>query len=408
MSKRSAVALLAAGLIAACGSDDADSSPDDTAADDPTTVDTEPASSESAETELATTEPIETQPAETEPVESQPVATEPVDTEPEVAASAWVEVVPTSEDCACSDGSEFSFFERPGDPTKVMFYFEGGGACFSAETCDPVDGTYSPTITRTTDDLDAAAGLFDVDNPENPLADYSVVYVPYCTGDVHIGDATTEYSPELTIEHKGAPNAQVALDHLVETYPDVEELLVTGESAGSVPTPLMAGLASDALPDANVVTFGDSSGAYPDVPGLNDLIGSFWGTTDAIPDWPETDGLTAADWSIPGLYSVAGAHDPDITFGRFDYAFDDTQATFGALAGVAADDLVSLIDATEAQAEAAGVPIASYVAPGSDHTIIGTDLVYEMEVEGVRLIDFIRALVDGDVPDDVHCVDCTG
>ncbi len=370
---------------------------------------TEPEVTESGsvvtEAEVAVTEPPEAAPSDTQP--DEPVDSEPVATDAAIEAAAWTEIVPTSPDCACSDGSEFSFFERPGDPTKVMFYFEGGGACFNAETCDPVTGTYTATIAQTTDFLAQREGLFDVTNDENPLADHSVVYVPYCTGDVHIGNATTEYSDELTIEHRGYANALAALDHLVATYPDVEELVVTGASAGSVPTPLVAGLASDALPDADIVTFGDSSAAYPDVPALNETIGTLWGTTNAIPDWPETDGISAAEWSIPGLYSAAGAHDPDITFGRFDYAFDEVQATFAALAGVGADELVTLIDDNEAQIEATGVPVASYVAPGTAHTIMASDLVYELEVEGVPLIDWITMLVTGDVPDDVHCVECT-
>jgi len=300
-------------------------------------------------------------------------------------------------------------FDRPADPTKVMFYFEGGGACFTTETCDPNgEPTYSPTITQTTEGLSERRGLFDTTNSLNPLADYSIVYVPYCTGDVHIGRATTEYSPEVTIEHRGSPNALAALDYLVATYPNAERVVVTGASAGSVPTPLMAGLVGDRLTDADIITFGDSSAAYPDVPAVNEAIGTLWGTTNAIPDWDVNVGLTPAEWSIPGLYTQAGTHDPDITFGRFDYAFDSVQATFGALAGVAADDLVTLIDETEAQVEASGVPIASFVAPGSGHTIMGGDLVYELEVEGVRLIDWITKLVEGDVPDDVHCTECNG
>lgn len=365
--------------------------------------------------ETASTEPApaDTEPPATEPPATEPPATEPADTEPPAtdtptAPAAWSEIVPDSPDCACSDGSAFRFFERPGDPTKVMFYLEGGGACFTAETCDPNgDPTYTPTIGQTPEILAGRGGLFDSTNPDNPLAEHSIVYVPYCTGDVHIGDTTTEYSDTVTIEHRGFPNALAALDHLVAAYPDVEELLVTGASAGSVPTPLMAGLAGDRLPDARIVTFGDSSGAYPDVPAVNEAIGTLWGTTNAIPDWEVNAGLTAADWSIPDLYTQAGAHDPDITFGRFDYAYDEVQATFGALAGVAADELVTLIDETEAQVEATGVPIASYVAPGTDHTIMGDDLVYELEVDGVRLIDWITRLVQGDTPDDVRCTVCT-
>jgi hypothetical protein len=97
----------------------------------------------------------------------------------------------------------FAFFERPTDLTKVMFYFEGGDACFSAETCEPINGTYSPTINQTVDNLAERGGLFDATNEINPVADYSVVYVPNCTCDLHLGNATTEYSEALTIEHRG-------------------------------------------------------------------------------------------------------------------------------------------------------------------------------------------------------------
>jgi hypothetical protein len=383
-------------VLAACSSDAADTESSEAVDQVESTVDVPPTTD--------ATEPTPAEPSATASPSTEPPSTETAG-EP---SSTWARIVPDSEDCACSDGSEFALFERPADPTKVMFYFEGGGACFSAETCDPINGTYSPTITQTVDNLVERRGLFDATNEINPLADYSVVYVPYCTGDVHLGNATTEYSDTLTIEHRGYANGTAALAHLAAAYPDVEELLVTGASAGSVPTPLMAGLASDVLPGANIITFGDSSGAYPDVPAVNGVIGNLWGTTNAIPDWPENDGLTAADWSFPGLYVQAGLHDPDITFGRFDYAFDDAQATFGALAGVPADELVTLIDETEAQVEASGSPIASYVAPGSGHTIMGSDAVYELEVEGVKLIDWITTLVGGEVPDDVRCVECTG
>ena len=30
-------------------------------------------------------------------------------------------------DCVCADGSDFAFWERRADPTKVVFYLDGGG-----------------------------------------------------------------------------------------------------------------------------------------------------------------------------------------------------------------------------------------------------------------------------------------
>lgn len=402
------VAMLA---IAACGGSDAtqdDATDVEDQAVDEVVETVEPDPTLPPATEPPATEPPATEPPGTEPPDAEPVETPP-STELLVEPVAWAQIIPDSPDCACSDGSEFSFFERAGDPTKVMFYFEGGGACFNLATCDPNgDPTYTISIGQTVDDLGGRGGLFDATNPENPLADYSIVYVPYCTGDVHLGNTTTEYSPEVTVEHRGAANSQAALDYLTQQYPDADQVLVTGASAGSVPTPVVAGLVSDELPDARIITLGDSSGAYPDVPAVNELIGNLWGTTNAIPEWPVNENLAAADWSFPDLYVQAGRHAPDITFARFDYAFDEVQATFAALAGVGADAVVDQIDATEDQIEALGIPLATYVAPGSAHTIIGGDEVYEMEVEGVRLIEWIIELVDGGVPADVHCIDCQG
>ena len=194
---------------------------------------------------------------------------------------------------------------------------------------------------------------------------------------------------------------------MVADYPEIEQLVVAGSSAGSVPAPAFAGLAADALPDAEILAFGDASGAYPDVPELNAQIGAEWGVLANVPDWPVNEGLTAEEFSFPGLYVQAGTQHPDITFARFDNAFDGVQTFFSGLLGVDASDLLGMIDATEAQIETAGVPLASYIAPGDDHTILGSDDLYVLEVEGVRFVDFLSTLVDGDVPDDVRCTVCS-
>ena len=39
------------------------------------------------------------------------------------------------------------------------------------------------------------------------------------------------------------------------------------------------------------------------------------------------------------------------------------------------------------------MPLATYVAPGTTHTIVGGDEFYDMEVEGVRLVDWFTAVL---------------
>jgi len=373
-------AVVAVGLLAAACSDDK-----------PAAQDT-PTSSESTAIESTSSEPMATQPATSEP--------------PAALAASFEQVTPGG-DCMCSDGSEFSFWVRKADPEKVVLFFQGGGACFSAETCSPAGGTYK-IATGAGDNPEGGEGVFDFTDARNPFADYSVVFVPYCTGDVHIGNATTEYSPELTVQHKGFVNGTAALDYLVSTFPAATELVVTGESAGSIPSPLYAGLASDELPDARITVLADGSGAYPDIPALNTTIGSVWGTQNAVPDWPENAGLTPEQWSLPGLFIQAGKHDPEITFARHDYAFDETQQFFAGLTGIPADELVTLIDANEAQIEAAGVNLDSYIAPGESHTVLGQPRFYTEKVNGVLLYEWVAALLRGDSIGDVHCDVCTG
>ena len=151
-------------------------------------------------------------------------------------------------DCECSDGSEFSFRVREANPKKVVVYLEDGGACFSGEKCAPDSGVYQ---TRVSEGPTGEGGSFDLADERDPFADYSVTYVPYCTGDVHVGNTTTQYTPGLTVHEKGYVNG-TALDRVPETFPGATDVAVIGESAGSIAAPLYGGLVSDRACNARV------------------------------------------------------------------------------------------------------------------------------------------------------------
>jgi hypothetical protein len=393
-------ALLALVLIAgatACADDDAATT---TA---PATTIAAPTTTTAATT--ATTVRAATTTALTTIAASTTATAAPTTTAPAPAGVGWERVVPGG-DCQCALGGEFAYWVHRGDPTKVVLYFQGGGACFSAETCRPGSDAYKTSTGNEDDPSLRQAGLLDLDDPRNPVAGWSVVFVPYCTGDVFLGAKTMQYAEDVTIHHVGAVNARAALAGLAATFPQTTQLLVTGESAGGVPVPLMAGEAHDLLPNAAIAAIADSSGAYPDVPIVNATIGSNWGTLDAAPPWPEFAGMTPEQYSIPGLFVLAGHHAPAIRFARHDFAFDETQAFFGSLAGFDASNLVQLIDQNEQQIEAGGVEIAGYVAPGTDHTVIGRPGFYTETVNGVPFVQWVGDLVAGRPVTDVHCEEC--
>jgi hypothetical protein len=333
-----------------------------------------------------------------ESAESPSDETEPTDVD-------WEQVVPGG-DCQCSDGSEYSFFVRDADPTKVVFHLDGGGACWSAETCDPASERYDPTVGDDEDPI-LRPGLFNLDADTNPLADFSFVVVPYCTGDVHLGDTTTEYTPDLTIHHNGLTNGTAALDYLADTFPDATEVVVTGESAGALAAPVYAGLVADRFPDARVTMLADSGGMFPDTPVVNDMLTETWNATAAVADWPEAAEVASDGLSVPGLYVLAAQHAPGVTFARYDYADDEIQRTYLDLVGHPTDDPLGLLDGNEAQIEAAGVDVATWVSPGEKHTILSDEPFFDLEVDGRRFVDWVAELVAGEPVPDVHCTDCT-
>jgi Pectinacetylesterase len=320
-------------------------------------------------------------------------------------AGEWEKIVPGGE-CECADGSEFAFWERRADPTKVVFYLDGGGGCWDAEKCAFTDDSTFYVWNIAEDDPASQGGIFDLANPDNPFGDYSFVYVPYCTGDVHLGDVTREYSPELTVEHNGYVNGTTALAYLAEHYPGAEQVVVVGISAGSVAAPVYGGLVADAFPDAQVTVLANASGAYPNDPDVNTEVLGQWGAFETMPDWEVNEGLTASDWGPPQFWIQAGLHDPDIVLARVDYAYDENQTFWMEQIGADASNLVASMDANEAAIEGAGVIQHSFTAPGNDHGILDDGPFYTMEVNGVRLVDWVESLIRGEPLDDVHCDDC--
>ena len=81
--------------------------------------------------------------------------------------------------CIFSTSTEFAFQVIPGDTDKLLFYFQGGGACW--------DKASTVTIPMCTTDSSPSGlnGIFDRTNAANTYRDYTVVQVLYCSGDIH-------------------------------------------------------------------------------------------------------------------------------------------------------------------------------------------------------------------------------
>lgn len=380
-------------LAAACSADD-----DAVGSVDPSTTSNGDNALQDGLTAGTTTATIST----TEPVSASTSATSTAATSAEPSAEPVWTLHEAGTDCMCADGSPYTFSTRSGDPSKVLIYFQGGGACFSEAACNFETGTFKPTTGPNDRPSNDSAGIWDVSNPANPFADWTVVFMPYCTGDIHRGNAEAVYSDTLTVQHRGGVNARHSVDYVSAEFPSAERIFVTGSSAGGVPTPWIAGLMADEFPDADVAALADSSGGYSRTPDVTRVIGGIWGVTNALPDWPEIAGLPDGEVTPPDLFKYAGLHAPDLRLARFDFAWDDEQVAFAAVAGLPGG-MREVLDANEALSEDAGVRLDVYVAAGTEHTILARKEMYSLVTDDVLFIDWLTAFVDGEALGDVIC-----
>ena len=78
-------------------------------------------------------------------------------------------------------------------------------------------------------------GIYALADPASPFFNHSLVFVSYCTGDLHAGDTTVKDRRGRAVHHhRGARNARAALTWAVERYGGTaRQVTVAGTSAGA-------------------------------------------------------------------------------------------------------------------------------------------------------------------------------
>ncbi len=131
--------------------------------------------------------------------------------------------------------------------TDLVVFLQGGGACWEYVTC----GGAAPLVDKTASvgpfgPAEFARDVYDRyprswirrANAPAPLRDATIVFVPYCTGDVHAGDRVTTYRSiipgvePITWHHVGRANLLAFLRRLGPTFPRPGRLVVAGSSGG--------------------------------------------------------------------------------------------------------------------------------------------------------------------------------
>jgi hypothetical protein len=295
----------------------------------------------------------------------------------------------------CARGDRYAFWLRHGDPNKLVVFFQGGGACADAASCRVGSPAFDDAVTADDDPAVFGGGMLALDDERNPFRDWSFVFVPYCTGDLHTGDVRMDYS-EVVIEHRGWRNTNAALSRAFREFPRPETVLVTGCSAGSTGAGFHAETILRRYPDAQVAEIGDSGAdllprAYP-LP---------WSAKAHFPSFFRV-GDTA--WSPEQFVRrLAGAY-PDATFARFNHVRDAELTALYLRYGGDPADFEPKLRAIERRLKR--IPnYRSYLACGTDHCALPTSEFTTLTVDGVRLSDWVRDLAAGR---DVDCPECGG
>ena len=187
---------------------------------------------------------------------------------------SYVQVVLDSNEWGtrCGDGSPFAFWVRlapVGQPVEnVVLQMQGGGVCIFESDCLSV----SADLYEALSDSPEQSGIMSNDTDVSPFANWTKVYLPYCTQDVFIGGGATSNFPGVTVERYGALNVRAALRYLREVLwremdagsaagyrPDNIRFLFGGTSAGGFGTLYNYHYVLDELQWAHTAAWPDAS-----------------------------------------------------------------------------------------------------------------------------------------------------
>jgi hypothetical protein len=311
-------------------------------------------------------------------------------------AGEWIALEPEGA-TICSLGTEYRFFVRGGDPSRVMIDFRGGGACWDALTCGfAQSGALFSLEAGTLDQLVSRIAPGNIYSEESPFADWTIIHLPYCTGDIHWGNNVMDYGGN-ELQHKGFVNAATALAWVYEHFEAPDDILVTGCSAGAYGAAAHSAYIRAHYEGANVRVLADSGAGIITERFLEDSLPNWNAQANLPPFVPGLDG-PLTELSMPDVYIAIAQTFPDMILAQTGTAFDADQVFFYTAMGGDAADWPVLYRQSLETIDAAVPNFRYYVPPGSMHCAIPYAFFADREVDGVRLEDWTVQLATGETP----------
>ena len=149
-----------------------------------------------------------------------------------VTADQWTWVDFPESRCMDDSPTGLGINVHPSNTENVLVFLMGGNACFNVSTCQVTFNTDGYGSTKFATEPVLAAPIFDRNRGDNIFRDYSFVFVPYCTGDIHAGTNPSGMVQQNTFNFHGYKNVGEYLKRLVPTFSGATNVVLSGISAG--------------------------------------------------------------------------------------------------------------------------------------------------------------------------------
>ncbi len=312
----------------------------------------------------------------------------------------------------CSHGTPYHYFVKRGTVNKLVMYYQGGGACWDGNTCITF-GTFDQDVNPSGSDNpnNTTTGFGDLTNPDNPFKDWHIVFVSYCTGDIHFGDSLPNYG--TTIRHKGWHNARTAEKWAREHFVAPDEVFVTGSSAGAYGAFFNAPLHLEIWPSAQFSVLGDAGNGIITPEFLQNEFNQ-WNFVEHLPDnIPGVLESISDGTGIPAYTAAVAAAYPDARWAHYTSSYDGgtggQTGFYNVMKNLQPLNVLEWLNwwhkscewndimVQQAHDTSAAVPTnyRYYIGTGSRHTMYGSDKVYTDTTGGVPpIVDWVTAMVN--------------
>jgi hypothetical protein len=304
----------------------------------------------------------------------------------------WIDVPGTS----CGDGSPTGFAVNVGDTADVLLFLDGGGACWDYATCflsplaspGPFGRAQLPGRTA-----GFAGTPFDRADARNAFARFTFVFVPYCTGDLHAGDAQRSYStaglPARSFAHRGRANLRADVARLAAEVPSPRRLVVSGASAGGYGALLNYDAVRAAWPSERAFLL-DDSGPPLEGDALQPALRGAWRSSWALDPLLDALCATCRDDFSAAVPAIVARHPAD-RVALLSSLQDRVIGAFTLLPGPAFEVALRLTvrDRFDPLPQA-----RTFLVPGDAHALLAAPASFT--AGGVELRDWLRQMVEGD------------